>query len=91
MPRYMIQASHDPSPRGCLGMIDAFMKAGSHYLIRADWGCEAGEHTAWITVEADDDAQARHMVPPVIRKTALLVKLNKFTPDQIEGLHEKFD
>ena len=47
-----------------------------------------GEYTAWIMVEADDDAQARLMVPPVIRNNALLVKLNKFTPEQIQGLHE---
>ena len=90
MPRYMIQASHDPSPQGCLQMIDEFMKAGSHYLTHADWGCMAGEHTAWITVEADNDAQAQHMVPPVIRKTALLVKLNKFSPDEVRELHEKY-
>ena len=28
MPRYMIQASHDPSPSGCLRMIDEFMLLG---------------------------------------------------------------
>ena len=49
----------------------------------------AGEHTAWIIVEADNDDQARHMVPPVIRKTARLVKLNRFTPDQIQALHNE--
>ena len=47
-----------------------------------------GHHTAWIIVEAENEAQARHMVPPAIRNTALLVKLNKFTPEQIVELHE---
>ena len=68
-------------------MAEAFLRAGSHYLTNADWGCMEGEHTAWLVVEADDDAQARHMVPPIIRNNALLVKLNKFTPDQIRGAH----
>ncbi len=69
-------------------MLDAFLRAGAHYLTNAEWGCMEGEHTAWIIVEADNDGQARHMVPPVIRNTALLVKLNKFTPEQIRELHE---
>ncbi len=48
-----------------------------------------GEHTAWIIVEAESDAEARLMVPPVIRDTALLVKLNRFTPEQIMELHKE--
>lgn len=87
MPRYMIQTSHDPSPAACLRVLDAFAVAGAHYLMRADWGCMDGEHTAWIVVEADSDEAARLMVPPVLRKTAKVVKLNKFTPEQIRELH----
>jgi hypothetical protein len=68
-------------------MLDAFMQAGSHYLTNADWGCKAGDHRSWLQVEADDDAQARLMVPPVIRHSARLVKLNKFTPEQIKEMH----
>jgi len=88
MARYMIQASHDPTPAACLRLLDAFLQAGAHYLANAEWGCLAGAHTAWIIVEAENDADARLMVPPVIRDAALLVKLNKFTPDQIRELHE---
>lgn len=91
MSRYMIQASHDPSPKACLRILDAFLSAGSHYLTNAEWGCMVGEHTAWITVEADDDYQARLMVPPVIRKKAQVVRLNRFTPDQIRSLHSSID
>ncbi|MDA1096244.1 MAG: hypothetical protein O3B84_03195 [Chloroflexi bacterium] len=86
MPRYMIQASHDPAPTACLRMLSAFLDAGAHYLTHAEWGCLDGEHTAWITIEADDDAHARLMVPPMIRRTAKLVKLNMFTPEQIREL-----
>ena len=91
MPRYMIQASHDPSHDGCVRVLDAFLRAGAHYLTNADWGCLAGDHTAWITVEADDDYQARLMVPPVIRRDAQVTKLNKFTPQEIRDLFDTVD
>ena len=70
-------------------MVEAFLRAGAHYLTNAEWGCMDGEHTAWIIVEAESDAEARLMVPPVIRDTALLVKLNRFTPEQIMELHKE--
>ena len=88
MPQYMIQASHDPSPRECVRALNAFAKAGAHYLANANWGCLAGEHTAWIIVDADDDYQAQLMVPPVIRRAAQVTQLNKFTREQIQELHE---
>lgn len=89
MPRYMIQASHDPTPTACLTLLDAFLRAGAHYLTNAEWGCESGVHTAWIIVEAESDAEARLMVPPVIRNTTLVVKLNRFSPEEIRELHQK--
>ncbi len=85
MDRYMIQASHDPDPAACSRMVESFLRAGAHYLTNAEWGCKAGVHTAWILVEAGSEAEARLMVPPAIRNTALLVKLNRFTPEQIRG------
>ncbi len=91
MPRYMIQASHEPSHDVCTRTLEAFLRAGAHYLTNADWGCLAGEHTAWITVEADDDYQARLMVPPVIRKTAQVTKLNRFTIPEIRDLFNPVD
>ncbi len=86
MARYMIEALHDPTQAACLRLLDAFAKAGAHYLTHTDWGCRAGVHKAWIVVEAESDDDARLMVPPVIRESAILVKLNKFTPDEIREL-----
>ena len=86
MPRYMIEASHDPSL--CQRVQAAFLQAGAHYLARADWGCKGGTHKAWITVETESDTDARLMVPPIIRTSALLVKLNKFTPEEVRAFHQ---
>ena len=57
--------------------------AGSHYLPRAEWGCPAGDHRAWVIVEADSDDAARLMVPPVIRPTSKVVRLHQFTAEEI--------
>jgi hypothetical protein len=87
MERYLIQASHEPGE--CLETLDAYLRAGAHYLTNAEWGCQAGVHTEWVIVEAENDADARRVVPPIIRKTALLVRLNKFSPEQIREFHER--
>ncbi len=70
-------------------MVNSLLRAGAHYLTQAEWGCEAGEHTAWIIIEAESDADAKLAVPPFIRDSALLVRLNKFTPERIQELHEE--
>jgi hypothetical protein len=87
MPRYIIEDTH--SVEDCLKVLDAFMHAGAHYLTNAEWGCEAGDHTAWIVIEAGSDEEARHLIPPIIRNRARLVRLNRFTPEQIRGFHER--
>jgi len=64
------------------------VKAGSHYLTHAEWGCLDGDHRAWITVEAEDDADARRMVPPVIRSSTKVVRLFQFTPEHVRFLQQ---
>ena len=87
MARYIIQDTHDVDD--CLKTLDAFLRAGAHYLTNAEWGCQVGDHTAWIVIEASSDEEARHLVPPVIRDRARLVRLNRFTPEQIRAFHEE--
>ncbi len=87
MPKYMIQDSHEVTE--CLKTLDAFVRAGAHYLTNAEWGCEDGVHTAWIVIEAPSDSEARLMVPPVIRNRAQLVRLTRFTPEEIREFHRQ--
>jgi len=70
----------------CLRILEAFVAAGSHYLTHAEWGCTDGDHRAWVMVEADSDDAARLMVPPVIRPNSRVVRLHKFTSDEIKLL-----
>lgn len=48
------------------------------YLHNFDWGCEAGIHNGWAIIEAEDEAQARLAVPPLVRKKARVIKIIKF-------------
>ncbi len=86
MPQYMIESSHDANL--CQRVQAAFLQAGAHYLTKADWGCKGGIHKAWITVEAISDTDARLMIPPIIRTSALLAELNKFTPEEVRVFHQ---
>ena len=87
MERYMIQAPH--TQEDCVRALDAVQQAGAHYLRATDWGCYAGDHTSWLVVEALDDDDARRMVPPGLRKDVRVVRLNKFTPDDIRKLQQE--
>ena len=86
MPQYMIEATH--TPEECLRTIDAVMLAGAHVLVNSLWGCPNGDHTAWIVVETNTDAEAHQIVPPALRNKAKVVKLTKFTPEQVRAMHQ---
>ena len=87
MPRYMIQTSHDPTPTTCGRVLAGLLRAGAHYLRRADWGCERGVHVGWLIVEAKSDDDARLMVPPAFRSNALVVRVHRLTPEEAQALH----
>ena len=74
MDRYLIETPHAGSE--CLALIKQLNAQG--YLHNFDWGCETGTHTGWAIIEAENEAQARLAVPPLVRGRARITKLNKF-------------
>jgi hypothetical protein len=85
MAKYIIHATHEPLE--CVKILDSYLQAGAHFLTHAEWGCQAGVHEEWMIVEAEDDAGAALMVPPVLRNRAKVVRLNHFSPDDIRAMH----
>ena len=83
---YLIESPH--SKDECLQALDEVLERGPRFLAQFDWGCMAGQHTGWATVEAGSESEARNMVPTVVRSKARIVAVNKFTPDQIESFHK---
>ncbi len=81
--RFLIEVPHEASMSACIHAVEVFLTTGSHFLSNADWGCQDGEHKAWMVVEADDRDQARGIVPPAFRAQAKIVQLNGFTLDDL--------
>jgi hypothetical protein len=86
MPRFMIEVDHEAETRACARTVKLFLATGSHYLTHAEWGCMDGVHTAWMMVEVDTRAQARAIVPPMLRAQARIVALNRFEMEWVDEL-----
>jgi hypothetical protein len=53
-----------------------------------DWGCKDGDHTGWVIIEAESKAQALMVVPPLQRPHAQVIKLIKFSPEEVRAFHK---
>jgi len=87
MAKYMIESPH--TEEECLKALDETLAKGSDLLAKFEWGCMAGEHTDWTIVEAGSESAARNMLPTFVRSKARVIKVSKFTPEQIKSFHEK--
>jgi hypothetical protein len=85
MERYLIETPH--TDENCLALIDELNARG--YLTHFDWGCRAGVHTGWAIIEAENESQARLAVPPLVRGGAHVIRLNRFSAEEIEALHQE--
>jgi len=86
MPRFLIEVPHEEEIIACARAVEIFLKTGSHFLTKADWGCKDGVHKAWIIVDVENRDEARAILPPGYREQATIVQLNKFTLEEIEEL-----
>jgi len=86
MPRFLIEVPHAEGELACARVVRTFLETGSHYLTNADWGCESGVHSAWMIVDAEDEGEARGIVPPPLRSDAKVVGLTKFSMDEVDAI-----
>ncbi len=73
----------------CLAVLDDMVAKEPQVLAKTEWGCMAGDHTGYTIVSAKDEAAARNMVPAAVRDQAKVIKVTKFTPEQIKAFHKK--
>ena len=83
MNRYLIESPHTKG--NCSLVISEVHAMG--YLHNFDWGCADGVHCGGAIIEAENEKQARMVVPSIVRNEARVVKLIKFSPDQVRELH----
>ena len=84
MARFFIEVPHEKDPGECARAVQYFLNTGSHFMTHADWGCSDGVHKAFIIVEAESKDEARGLVPRVFQSRASVVRLNKFTMEEID-------
>ncbi|HTY11861.1 MAG TPA: hypothetical protein VMF88_12405 [Bacteroidota bacterium] len=83
MDRYLVESPHTKDD--CYHVVKQVEALG--YLTHFEWGCSSGNHTGFTIIEAENEAQARMVVPSMSRKEARVVKLNKFTPEMLKASH----
>ncbi len=86
MARFLIEVAHEAEHEACLRAVRILLTSGSHFLTHSDFGCLDGEHKGWLIVEVESKEEARSILPPVFRSQANIVKLNKFTIEEIDEL-----
>jgi hypothetical protein len=87
MERYFIESPH--TAEECLHALDEILGMGPLALSKYEWGCMAGDHTGYAILEARSEAEAAANVPAFLRGKARVVKLNRFTPEQIRQFHQQ--
>jgi hypothetical protein len=86
MPKFLIEVPHPDEFMACARVVEVFLKTGSHFLTRAEWGCKDGEHKAWIIVDVNSKEDARSIIPSAFRSAAKIVALNTFSMAEVEGV-----
>ena len=89
MERFLIEVPHEGTALACARAAELLTRTGSHFLTHADFGCVDGVHKAWMIIETENKDEARNVVPPELRPLASIVRLNQFTPEQVEELKRR--
>ena len=83
--KYLIIAPH--TPEQCLAVLDDINQKDKGLLKKMDWGCTSGDHTGYLTVDAESDAAALKVLPEKERAGAKAIKVVKFSPEEIKQFH----
>jgi hypothetical protein len=84
MDRYFIEVPHEADPGECARAVQLFLETGSHYMTHTEWGCYDGVHKAFMIIDVENKEEAKRLVPRVFHSDATIVKLNKFTKEEID-------
>ena len=87
MDRFLIETPH--RAEDCLGLVDLLDAQG--YLTHFDWGCKSGVHAGWAVIEAENETEARLVVPPLVRREARVVRVVKFNSAMLAQIHEELE
>ena len=89
MTRYLIEVPHQNSKEACSRAVRTFLATGSHFMTNADWGCSDDVHKAWIIVDVESREEAAAILPPLLRRDATIIALQRFGIEDIEETMEE--
>jgi len=84
--KFMVVVSH--TPEQCLSQLDEINAKGADLLNKFDWGCKAGDHTGYAQIESENATAVKNMLPMDVQSSAKIVKVNKFSPAELETIHK---
>ena len=83
MDRYMIILPH--TAEDCVFAVKQVEAIGM--ITHFDWGCRDNDHTGYVTLEAHSKSEAIMSVPTALRPKARVIRLNKFSPEEVKAMH----
>jgi len=89
MTRYLVEVPHENTKEACDRAIRLFQETGSHFLTHADWGCSDHVHKAWFVADVDTRDEAVGILPPLFRRSATIVALERFGKQDLEETRDK--
>ena len=84
MDRFLIETPH--GEQDCLSVVQLLNAQG--YRKHFNWGCPSGVHTGCAILEADNQVEARLVVPPLARGQARVLKVSELDPESLTQLHK---
>jgi hypothetical protein len=89
MEKFLIEVPHEGDKASCSRTVMEFLASGSHFVTNAEWGCQDGDHRAWLIVETESKADALRIIPASYKAHAKITRINKFTRKDMEEVIEK--
>lgn len=83
MDRYLIILPH--TVEDCLNALKQIEAIGM--ITHFDWGCMDNDHTGYVCLEADSKNEALLSVPSSSRPKARVIKMTKFSPEDVRAMH----
>lgn len=87
MPLYLIKTRH--TLKNCLAALDEQLTHDVQSLQEFVYTCGEGEHAGYAIVEANNRSEAMNIVPEPLRGEASVLKVDRFSPEDIRSFHAK--
>jgi hypothetical protein len=84
---YFVQTTHTPDQ--CLNTLTGMKDKGDAFLSKFEFGCMSGKHIGYAFLEGSSEDNVKMMLPKDLQATATVLKVDKFTAQQIEDLHKE--